>query len=70
MDIIQSEYNSVQFGDIQLDERAKLMLKRFCSKPVENISSSCNGCAEIKAAYCFFDNDLVTDYYLWVKKNN
>ncbi len=55
MDFIQSEYGSVNFGDKRLNERAKLLLKRFSSKPMESIPGSCKGWSETKAAYRFLE---------------
>lgn len=60
MDWVSQEYDSVNIGDARLNKRAKQLLKRFSDKPMESIPGSCKGWAETKAAYRFFDNNLVT----------
>lgn len=60
MDWIENEYGSMNIGDERLNKRAKQLLKRFSDKPMESIPASCKGWSETKAAYRFFENDLVT----------
>lgn len=60
MDWITHEYGSVNIGDQRLNKRAKQLLKRFSDTPMESIPGSCKGWPETKAAYRFFENDLVT----------
>ena len=60
MDWIGNEYDTIDLGDTRLNQRAKQLLKRFSDTPMESIPGSCKGWAETKAAYRFFENDLVT----------
>ena len=60
MDWITQEYDSINIGDKRLNKRAKQLLKRFSDSPIESIPESCKGWGETKAAYRFFENDLVT----------
>lgn len=60
MDWINHEYGSVHIGDERLNKRAKKLLKTFSDKPMESIPESCKGWQETKAAYRFFENNLVT----------
>lgn len=60
MDWIEDELGSVNMGDKRLNKRAKTLLKRFSANPRASIPESCKGWQETKAAYRFFENDLVT----------
>lgn len=60
MDWITQEYDSINIGDERLNKRAKRLLKSFSDTPIASIPESCKGWAETKAAYRFFENDLVT----------
>ena len=60
MDWIEEELGCVNMGDERLNKRAKTLLKRFSASPESSIPESCKGWQETKAAYRFFENDLVT----------
>jgi len=48
-------------GDKRLNNRAKKLLNLLGSNPSLSIPASCKGWAETKAAYRFFDNELVSE---------
>lgn len=54
------EMQEVNLGDKRLETRAITLLDNLGSKPLETIPVACQGWAETKAAYRFFDNDKVT----------
>ena len=54
------EMDQVDLGDKRLETRAVNILNTLGSKPLETIPVACQGWAETKAAYRFFDNDKVT----------
>jgi len=54
------EMEHVDLGDKHLETRAITFLNNLGSKPIETIPVACQGWAETKAAYRFFDNDKVT----------
>ncbi|MDP1975920.1 MAG: transposase [Alphaproteobacteria bacterium] len=60
MNWAESEYGLIDLGDKRLNGRAKKLLKQFGDTPMESIPGSCQGWAETKAAYRFFENKLVT----------
>ena len=51
------EMEKVNLGDKRLETRAVNFLNNLGSKPLETIPVACQGWAETKAAYLFFDND-------------
>jgi len=57
---ISSEFDGIKFGDQRVDRRAIRMLASMYGKVGEGLAASFDGSSEIKAAYRFFDNDLVT----------
>jgi hypothetical protein len=60
---IDDEFATLDLNDLRLDRRARLILKRFASKPSLSIPAACDGQeAEREAAYRFFANDKVDDY--------
>ena len=54
------EMGKVNLGDKRLETRAVNLLNNLGSKPLETIPVACQGWAETKAAYRFFDNNKVT----------
>lgn len=60
MDWVEHEFGCVDIGDKRLNKRAKTILRRFIATPTSSIPESCKGWQETKAAYRFFENDLVT----------
>ncbi len=54
------EMEKVNLGDKRLETRAVNLLNNLGSKPLETIPVACQGWAETKAAYRFFDNNKVT----------
>ncbi len=57
---IIEELSGVSLGDKRLDDRLFQISESFYNSPELSIQSSCNGWAETKAAYRFFDNEKVT----------
>ncbi len=57
---LDDELESIQIGDIRLDNRCKAIYKSFSDNPCRSINAACGGWKEVKAAYRFFDNDKVT----------
>jgi hypothetical protein len=51
------ELQTVDLGDERLDQRFEILLSALGSRPNLSIPAACQGRAEIKAAYRFFDND-------------
>jgi hypothetical protein len=56
---VEDELRTVDLPDKRLDKRLRVLLDRFSSKPTLSIPAACNGWAEAKAAYRFFDNEGV-----------
>jgi hypothetical protein len=56
----EEEMSTVALGDARLDTRAVTLLSTLGQRPNLSIPAACQGRAEIKAAYAFFDNDKVT----------
>lgn len=56
----REEAATVALGDDRLDARFELLLSALGTRPNLSIPAACQGRAEIKAAYRFFDNDKVT----------
>jgi Transposase DNA-binding/Transposase Tn5 dimerisation domain len=54
------EMSEADFGDERLDRRAQSLLSTLGTRPNLSIPAACNGRAEMKAAYGFFDNAKVT----------
>jgi Transposase DNA-binding len=54
------EMQQVNLGDKRLETRTITLLDNLGSKPLETIPAACQGWAETKVAYRFFDNDKVT----------
>lgn len=59
MSEIINEIEAVCFGDHRLDKRAKKVIQSMLEGIGNGLSASFGGNSEIKAAYRFFDNDLV-----------
>lgn len=49
----------ISLGDKRLETRAINLLNNLGSKPLETIPAACQGWAETKAAYRFFDNNKI-----------
>lgn len=58
-DMFSNELEDIRFGDKRIDKRSKNLLSNLYAGINSGLTSSCGGKAEIKAAYRFFDNDLV-----------
>lgn len=56
----EEELAGIETGDIRLNKRAKIMLKKLGAKPNESIPNALNGWSELKAAYRFFDHEKVS----------
>ena len=54
------EMSTVDLGDERLDTRAVRLVSALGNRPHLSIPAACQGRAELKAAYGFFDNDKVT----------
>lgn len=54
------EIGQINLGDKRLEARAVRLLDNLGNKSLETIPCACQGWAEIKAAYRFFDNKKVT----------
>jgi hypothetical protein len=61
MEWAAEEMKQVNLGDKRLDIRAVNLLNKLGNKPLETIPMACQGWAEKKAAYRFFDNGNVTE---------
>jgi hypothetical protein len=57
---IREELAACDLGDKRLEKRYRTLLERMGSKPSLSIPAACRGCAEVEAAYRFFDNEKVT----------
>ena len=60
MNWVLEEMEHVQLGDKRLEARAVTLLDTLGVKPLETIPVACQGWAETKAAYRFFNNEKVT----------
>lgn len=59
-DWAREEMAGVDLGDARLDKRAATLLSTLGNRPNLSIPAACNGRAEMKAAYGFFDHEKVT----------
>jgi Transposase Tn5 dimerisation domain/Transposase DNA-binding/Transposase DDE domain len=59
MDEISNELDFINLGDKRVNKRAKQILEKLYKGAGEGLSASFSGSDEIKAAYRWFDNDLV-----------
>jgi len=57
---VSTEIGNVDFNDKRLKDRLILLTKQLSSKPTASIPEACEGWADTKAAYRFFDNPKVT----------
>ena len=53
------EMATAQLNDERLNKRLRLILAQFSERPMASIPAACGGCAELNAAYRFFDNEKV-----------
>jgi hypothetical protein len=60
MDWLEKEYETLNFSDKRLSDRALLIQRAFMKSPSASIPSSFQSWNETKAAYRFFQNELVT----------
>ncbi|MDR3491573.1 MAG: IS4 family transposase [Gammaproteobacteria bacterium] len=60
MDWVIEELSNLTLGDKRLNKRAQSLLSKLSRKATDSIPAACNSAAETKAAYRFFDNELVT----------
>lgn len=60
MDWIINEFATLSLKDKRLNERSQKILAQLSRSATDSIPVACNGAAETKAAYRFFDNDRVT----------
>jgi hypothetical protein len=54
------EMKAADLADKRLNKRLTQILSLFGQRPTASIPAACGGCAEMTAAYRFFDNDKVT----------
>lgn len=54
------ELASLSLGDERLNKRGQRILSQLSNNPTDSIPVACQGAAETKAAYRFFDNKYVT----------
>src|ERR1700722_14593038 len=59
MNEIMDEFETVHFGDKRLNKRSKKVIQSMYEGIGKGFSASFLGRSEIKAAYRFFDNNLV-----------
>jgi hypothetical protein len=57
---IEDELRTVDLPDQRLNQRFRVLLDRFSSKPTLSIPAACQGWSEVQAAYRFFDNERLT----------
>lgn len=57
---IINEFKDVKINDKRLKNRLISLTERFADSPEDSINKCCNGWAETKAAYRFFQNDSVS----------
>ena len=60
MDWVIKELATLSLGDERLNKRAHTILSQLCHNPTDSIPVACQGAAETKAAYRFFDNEKVS----------
>jgi len=60
MDWVIEELATLSLGDERLNKRAQTILSQLSCNPTDSIPVACQGAAEIKAAYRFFDNERVS----------
>lgn len=53
------ETETANLNDERLNKRLRLILAQFSERPMASIPTACGGCAELNAAYRFFDNEKV-----------
>lgn len=56
---IIEETETADLNDERLNKRLRLILSQFSQRPMASIPAACGGCAELNAAYRFFDNEKV-----------
>lgn len=56
---VPAEFQAANLGDTRLNERLRLIAKRFGRAPEKSIPAACNDWAETKAVYRFCDNETV-----------
>lgn len=56
---ILEELESADLSDKRLNDRLRQILSHFSQQPAASIPAACGGCAELLAAYRFFDNEKV-----------
>jgi hypothetical protein len=54
-----NEFVSADLGDVRLNRRLAIILRRFAQSPLSPINHACDDWAETKAAYRFFSNDKI-----------
>lgn len=59
MDWVIEELATLSLGDERLNKRAQTILSQLSCNPTDSIHVACQGAAETKAAYRFFDNEKV-----------
>ena len=59
MDWVIEELATLSLGDERLNKRAQEILSQLSNNPTDSIPVACQGAAETKAAYRFFDNEKV-----------
>lgn len=57
---IASELDGIDLGDTRLNRRSQHLIETLSANPEASINAACDGWAETKAAYRFFDNAAVT----------
>lgn len=65
---VNNEFGKVDLGDKRLNDRLNIICKRFSDAPMSPINQACEGWAETKAAYRFFENENV-DYKEIIKSH-
>ena len=59
-DWIVEEFSSLNLGDKRLVDRCRIIMAKLSGQCQASIPVACRGWAEIKAAYRFFENEVVT----------
>lgn len=60
MNWAEKEFDTVDFGDKRLNDRAVMLALRLGENSTESIPSACYGWYEARSAYRFFENEKVT----------
>ena len=60
MDWVIEELANFSLGDERLNKRAQTILSQLSHNPTDSIPVACQGAAETKAVYRFFDNEKVS----------